>query len=85
MKDVDGTQPFSSFLHRQLYVLVFLLAILFAAVYQRPELAWVAVTLGLADVVYLIAVFIADTAQMRADTAGEQSLAGWDSSWDRTG
>jgi len=85
VKDVDGTQPFSSFLHRQLYVLVFLLAILFAAVYQRPELAWIAVTLGLADVVYLIAVFIADTAQMRADTAGEQGLAGWDRSWDRTG
>jgi hypothetical protein len=84
IKDVDGTQPFSSFLHRQLYVLVFLIAILFAAVHQCPELAWIAVTLGLADVAYLIVVFVADTAQMRVDTAGEQGLSGWDRSWDYT-
>ena len=82
-KDIDGTQPFSSFLHRQLYLLVFLLAILAATVYQCPDLLWVAALLALVDAAYLIALFIADGIQLRVDTESEQGLAGWDRSWDK--
>jgi hypothetical protein len=83
-KNIDGTQPFSSFLHRQLYLLVFLLAILAATVYQCPDLLWMATLLALFDAAYLIALFIADGIQLRADTVSEQGLAGWDRSWDES-
>ncbi len=80
-KSRDGTQPFSSFFHRQLYTLIFFSAIASSAVYQRSELLSTSLGLVVADVLWLVLVFSMDRRQLYKDTVDEVGLAGWDPAW----
>ena len=80
-KSIDGTKPYSSFLHMQLYTMVFLAAVLAAGVYQRPDVWWLAVLLLLADIGFVARIFIDDRRILIRDTQEEADLAGWNSAW----
>lgn len=83
-KSLDGTQPFSSFLHRQLYVLIFFVGVAAASVYQRTELAPLSVGLVILDIIWLVLVFVHDGKRLQDETASEENLAGWDHHWSRS-
>lgn len=81
----NGTQPESSFLRRQLYVLILYFGVLAAAAFRTCSVSfWFVVVAALCfalDLVWLGYIFYRDEIVLKADTAGEKDLAGSDPTW----
>lgn len=76
----DGTQAFSSFLHKQIYFLIIYASIAAASMYQSAN--WLlAITLLLLDLVWLIGVFYRDRRVMYSEVLAEKHLTGSSPSW----
>jgi rfaE bifunctional protein nucleotidyltransferase chain/domain len=85
----NGTQPFSSFLHRQIYSTVLLASIVSAATFRvmknAPDFWKVAVAVLVLDVLWLVHLFLRDRRMMSNAWKGERTLAGADPSWFKAG
>lgn len=78
--DVDGTQPYSSFLHRQVYTLIVLIAVALLTVFRRPDLSLCLAIIPL-DVLWLYFVYRQDARDLRNEALAEKGLAGTEADW----
>lgn len=79
-KGKDGTQPYSSFLHRQIYTVVIFLAIISACIYQNGDVAFSLFLVPL-DVAWLFYVFRLSKTELYKEAKSEEGLAGADPKW----
>jgi len=78
----DGTQPFSSFWYRQGAIVVFLMIFLALAHFQiAPLPQWVAWGCAVADLGWLLYLYLRDDIKLYAAVLGEKGLAGFDDGW----
>ena len=83
--EVDGTQPYSSFLRRQLYITILFLSLM-ATGFFRNSFHPIAFGLFIAiaiviDVLGLLGIFARDRRLLRTATERERGLAGADPRW----
>lgn len=80
----DGTQPYSSFLNRQIYTLIAYSAVVASAIYQASvtyqNAAFLAV-FAFVDLAWLFWVFWKDRIDLYQETLAEKGLAGAEPSW----
>lgn len=84
----NGTQPLSSFLRRQVYTLILYTGMpgvvafrTFSATLWFAAVATTCIVCLLLDVVWLRYLFSLDETILKAETAGERDLAGYDPAW----
>jgi hypothetical protein len=83
--EADGTQPYSSFLRRQVYVLILFVSLMatlmFRNTFQPMTVGAVIVIVVGLDVLWLIGVFVRDRHLLTTATERERGLAGADPAW----
>jgi len=83
--ELDGTQPQSSFLRRQLYTVLLFAGLLGAAFFRTPVYRYLtgvfALAMFIADVLWLACLFRWSRDSLASATAAECSLAGADPRW----
>jgi hypothetical protein len=76
----DGTQPFASFMRRQVYTWIIYTSLIVVIVYKNI-LLWPLIGLIIIDAVFLVFVYIRDQNDLKNEAIKDKNLAGSDPMW----